>query len=484
MRVAFLGWANPALGAAQGGGYNIVAAEHMAALAKAGNQVLYLRSGVDYTLWYALLRRNIQYGSAPRVVFRRKYREVQCYSLVNSAVRAPGFFQMPRCNEVDHRPQVDLVCGWFAKQGVEQVWVHSLEGQPILLLSELAARGFPVSVFCHDHFYLCPRVSLLHTGKEPCLDYNRGYRCRSCLPTGFAKHYEIIASLTAHTGFWGGLFRRLFGWYDARRAAVRSDGSADPEPSLPLSHRPSNERLFSSLNRKHQPATFAAQRRVAAISALNSVEKVYCPSEFVANSLMCSGVAGERIQRVRIGLPHLDAIKKRRAQFQGQACVVRPVTFAYHGTAAYHKGFAVFLDAIRLLDERTKTTARFLVRGVGRPGLGGVPENVQLLPRYSTAELPQFIQTYDVGVSPHLWFENSPLTVLEHLAAGKPVIASRLGGVTDVIHEGENGWLFDAGAADQLATVIEQIVRGERKIPYIAAKEVESYDNFIRTLSS
>ena len=484
MRVAFLGWANPALGAAEGGGCNIVAAEHLAALAKAGHQVLYLRSGVDYSLSYALRRRNIQSRPTSRITFRRYYRGVQCYSLVNSAVRAPGLFQMPRHNDVDHRPQVDLVCGWLAQLSVEHVWVHSLEGQPILLLRELAGHGFRVSVFCHDHFYLCPRISLLYSGKEPCLDYNHGYRCTGCLPTGFAQNYEIRAALTAHTGFWGGLFRRLFGWYDARRAALRSDGLAGPEPGSLPEQPPSNERFFSSLNMKHQPATFAAQRRAAAISALNSVEKVYCPSQFVATSLMRSGVAGERIQRVRIGLPHLDVIQKRRAQLQGRARAARPVTFAYHGTAAYHKGLAVLLDAIRLLDERTKTTARFLVRGVSRSDLGGSPENVQLFPCYSTAELPEFIQTYDVGVSPHLWFENSPLTVLEHLAAGKPVIASRLGGVTDVIREGETGWLFDAGAADQLATVIEQIARGERKIPYIAAKEVESFESFIRTLGS
>jgi len=80
---------------------------------------------------------------------------------------------------------------------------------------------------------------------------------------------------------------------------------------------------------------------------------------------------------------------------------------------------------------------------------------------------------YDVGVLPFVWFENSPLVLLEHLHAGKFVLASRLGGPPEWVHgPGErgagslgNGLMFAGGHADALAGCMERIVSGEVVLP-------------------
>lgn len=61
-------------------------------------------------------------------------------------------------------------------------------------------------------------------------------------------------------------------------------------------------------------------------------------------------------------------------------------------------------------------------------------------------------------VVPSIWYENMPYVVLEALSRGKPVIATRLGGVPERIQEGENGWLFDAGDPKDLVRAIRNLM--------------------------
>ena len=54
-------------------------------------------------------------------------------------------------------------------------------------------------------------------------------------------------------------------------------------------------------------------------------------------------------------------------------------------------------------------------------------------------------------VVPSEWYENSPYAVLEAMGAGKPVIAANLGGLPDLVVEGETGLLFPPGDIAALA---------------------------------
>jgi glycosyltransferase involved in cell wall biosynthesis len=94
---------------------------------------------------------------------------------------------------------------------------------------------------------------------------------------------------------------------------------------------------------------------------------------------------------------------------------------------------------------------------------------------------------YDVGILPHVWFENSPLVLLEHLHAGKFVIASRLGGPPEWIDEPRNGMRFPAGCPEALAACIERLVKGEVAIPspreVHEASTLRSYPDHVREVS-
>ena len=58
-------------------------------------------------------------------------------------------------------------------------------------------------------------------------------------------------------------------------------------------------------------------------------------------------------------------------------------------------------------------------------------------------------------IVPSEWYENAPISVLEALAFGKPVLGARIGGIPEMIDEGVNGYLFASGNVDDLSEKLE-----------------------------
>ena len=55
--------------------------------------------------------------------------------------------------------------------------------------------------------------------------------------------------------------------------------------------------------------------------------------------------------------------------------------------------------------------------------------------------------------------EGTPVTIIEALAAGRVVVATRVGGVPDVVDDGETGYLVPPGDMDALAERLEELSR-------------------------
>ncbi len=76
---------------------------------------------------------------------------------------------------------------------------------------------------------------------------------------------------------------------------------------------------------------------------------------------------------------------------------------------------------------------------------------------YKYEDFQQILDDLDIVVVPSIWWENSPLVLLRSLAHNVPVIVSNLEGMTEIIKDGENGFVFDVGNADSLANVLKKI---------------------------
>ena len=64
-------------------------------------------------------------------------------------------------------------------------------------------------------------------------------------------------------------------------------------------------------------------------------------------------------------------------------------------------------------------------------------------------------------VFPSLFSEGCPLSMLEAMAMGKAVIASRVAAIPEIVRHGENGWLVNPGSSAEIATAIQELSRDE-----------------------
>ena len=135
-----------------------------------------------------------------------------------------------------------------------------------------------------------------------------------------------------------------------------------------------------------------------------------------------------------------------------------PLKLLFVGQLGAHKGLKFLLDIL----VRCKEDARLYVAGAGP-----MKEEVELaaasdkrivfLGYTPPEELANVFSVVDALIVPSLCYENSPTVIYESLMAGVPVLASRIGGVGELIREGETGMLFTPGNEDDLCRVVHQM---------------------------
>jgi glycosyltransferase involved in cell wall biosynthesis len=109
-------------------------------------------------------------------------------------------------------------------------------------------------------------------------------------------------------------------------------------------------------------------------------------------------------------------------------------------------------------------------------------------------DVAQFYAAFDALVLPSS-NEGTPVSAIEALAAGRPVVATRVGGVPDVVVDGEDGFLVEPGATDDLAERLVRLARDpglrdrmgragrERVLPrYAVERLVDDVDRLYRSL--
>jgi glycosyltransferase involved in cell wall biosynthesis len=79
-------------------------------------------------------------------------------------------------------------------------------------------------------------------------------------------------------------------------------------------------------------------------------------------------------------------------------------------------------------------------------------------------------------VFPSLWYEGMPMTLIEALACGAPPIASKLGGMAEMIDDGRTGWLFRSGDAAELADRVERVWNDDARVSQMAHAARAEYE--------
>jgi glycosyltransferase involved in cell wall biosynthesis len=135
----------------------------------------------------------------------------------------------------------------------------------------------------------------------------------------------------------------------------------------------------------------------------------------------------------------------------------------YAGSFEHRKGLPVLLDAVSKLASGSLPDIHLMLVGDGpdeemlkeRIKTLGIDKNVTFFP--FTREPKIIFERIDITVLSSLYKEGLPNILLESMAMQVPVISSNLGGVSEIVMNGETGYMVDPGDSDQLADAIHRL---------------------------
>jgi glycosyltransferase involved in cell wall biosynthesis len=82
--------------------------------------------------------------------------------------------------------------------------------------------------------------------------------------------------------------------------------------------------------------------------------------------------------------------------------------------------------------------------------------NIEFVGFKSGNELYDYIRKARFVIVPSEWYENNPLSVIESMTLGTPVIGSRIGGIPELIEDGRTGYICDVKSAENLRQTIQK----------------------------
>jgi glycosyltransferase involved in cell wall biosynthesis len=173
------------------------------------------------------------------------------------------------------------------------------------------------------------------------------------------------------------------------------------------------------------------------------VDLYLAPSRFLRELMAAEGLPAERL----VHLPNYTEPDRIRAQFEGEGYGL------YAGRLSQEKGVLTLLRALAKAPDLpfyflgNGPLAFQLRREADELGL----KQVRFLGRQQGGELEALRRRAAFVVVPSECYENCPFAVLEAFTAGKAVLGSRIGGIPELVREGETGRLFPPGDVEALA---------------------------------
>jgi glycosyltransferase involved in cell wall biosynthesis len=195
----------------------------------------------------------------------------------------------------------------------------------------------------------------------------------------------------------------------------------------------------------------------------DKIDIFLAPSAFLRSKLLQAGFNPRKVIHVPLFLP--DEMFSETGGDKGYILFMTKLDAI--------KGIYPLLEACRNApDVRLKMAGR-IEEGLAKDLLPKLPPNVEYLGMQHGEALRRLLLDARAVVLPSLWYENQPFAVTEAFAAGKPVLASNLGGMTELIKHGERGLLLPAGDVNAWASALNWVAKHaeEARQMGIAARE-------------
>jgi glycosyltransferase involved in cell wall biosynthesis len=161
-----------------------------------------------------------------------------------------------------------------------------------------------------------------------------------------------------------------------------------------------------------------------------------------------------------------------------------PVVFLFLGRIADHKGVFDLMDLVIEEQNSLRGKCKFLIGGnheVDRLkktiAEGGIEDLAEYIGWVQDDEKDQYFYMSDYFILP-TYHEGMPMTILEALSYGKPVISTPVGSIPEVIEHNKNGFLFPPGNKTQLKKIIFDVLDDRSKYDCMRTHAMNAAKNF------
>lgn len=198
----------------------------------------------------------------------------------------------------------------------------------------------------------------------------------------------------------------------------------------------------------------------------NLIDAYICPSRFMADTITAGGVDTNKI-----------TVLHNYSEKQSDSILTKPKDnyVLYFGRISIEKGIKTFIECCRELKD-----IQFVIAGTGPLAeiCGGI-DNVNAVGFKSGDELKELIRRARFSVNPSECYENCPMSVIESLSLGTPVIVSNLGGAKELVIENETGLIFEAKNKEELKNAVSSLFYNGELLNKMSKKCVEYSTNTI-----
>lgn len=197
---------------------------------------------------------------------------------------------------------------------------------------------------------------------------------------------------------------------------------------------------------------------------LSEVDAFISPSLYLAETYVSAGIPVGKIKCIWYGI---DVARLSRLTKKPRSGRVR---FTFVGYIGPHKGIDVLAEALPLIAFRDRFQMNLVGEGhatdqvKARVNALGLTQEVRFWGKVDNAHIEEVLRETDVQILPSIWPENQPVTITEAMATRTPIIASRIGGIPELVIDGRNGYLFEPGSAPDLAAKMSEFILHPERI--------------------
>ena len=175
-----------------------------------------------------------------------------------------------------------------------------------------------------------------------------------------------------------------------------------------------------------------------------------CPSAFMRDKMLLGGFNADKLKVV---CNFIDPVKIDR--LSSLDCTQKADYYAYVGRLSQEKGVETLLKAASELPYKLKVAS-------GRPLAEEMKDkydgaNVQFLGHIDAEAVSELLAHARCVVTPSECYENNPLSVIESLCAGTPVVGARIGGIPELVKP-ENGLTYTPKSVKELSACICKVM--------------------------